>query len=92
MVVGNDRASLAAIVTGGVKAADADAAIEAINARLPHYERIRAYHIHPEPFSIESGLITANGKLRRAAIQDALREEIESLYAAQEPAGNRQES
>ncbi|MDE3136709.1 MAG: AMP-binding protein [Acidobacteriota bacterium] len=81
MVVGNDRPSLAAIITGDVKSADVDAAIEAINARLPHFERIRAYHIHPEPFTIESALITANGKLRREAIQSALREEIDRLYA-----------
>jgi long-chain acyl-CoA synthetase len=86
MVIGNDRPSLAAIITGEVKSEDVEAALETINSRLPHYERIRAYHIHPEPFTIESGLITANGKLRRDAIQSALQEEIGRLYAEQQPA------
>jgi long-chain acyl-CoA synthetase len=81
MVVGNDRPSLAAIVTGSVKSEDVDAALEAINARLPHYERIRAYHLRPEPFTIESGLLTGMGKLRRDAINAALREEITRLYS-----------
>jgi long-chain acyl-CoA synthetase len=81
MVIGNDRPSLAAIITGNVKAEDVQAALDQINARLPHYERIRAFHICAQPFTIESGLITGMGKLRRDAIQVALREEIERLYA-----------
>jgi hypothetical protein len=34
----------------------------------------------PEPFSIESGLLTANGKLKRDAISVRFAAEIESLY------------
>ncbi len=86
MVVGNDRPSLAVIVTGEVKPEDVHAALDRMNSLLPHYERIRAFHVHPEPFTIESGLITANGKLRRDAIQAALREEIDRLYAEQQAA------
>ncbi|HVB33141.1 MAG TPA: AMP-binding protein [Patescibacteria group bacterium] len=85
MLVGNDRGYLAAIVTGAVAREQAQAAIDQINGGLPHYERIRAFHIHPEPFTVESGLVTANGKLRRAAILEALGEAIESLYAASPP-------
>jgi long-chain acyl-CoA synthetase len=81
MVIGNDRPSLAAIITGNVKAEDVQAALDQINARLPHYERIRAFDICAQPFTIESGLITGMGKLRRDAIQMALREEIDRLYA-----------
>jgi long-chain acyl-CoA synthetase len=83
MVVGNDRPSLAAIITGNVKSEDVQAALDQINSRLPHYERIRAFHIHAEPFTIESGLLTGMGKLRRDAIHAALRQEIDRLYATQ---------
>ncbi len=85
MLVGNDRPSLAAIVTGAVTAETVQAALDEINSRLPHYERIRAFHLCPEPFTIESGLITANGKLRRDAILAALRDTIDQLYAADNP-------
>ncbi len=81
IVVGNDRPALVAIVTGAVKSADVQSAIDEINARLPHFERIRAFRIQPEPFTIESGLLTANGKLRRDAIAAALRDDIDRMYA-----------
>lgn len=84
IVVGNDRPALVAIVTGAVKTEDVQSAIDEINARLPHFERLRAFHIQPEPFTIESGLLTANGKLRRDAIAAALRDEIERMYAEAE--------
>ncbi|HEV2389029.1 MAG TPA: AMP-binding protein [Candidatus Acidoferrales bacterium] len=85
MVVGNDRSFLVAVITGAVKEEDVRSAFEDINARLPHFERLRAFHLHPEPFTIESGLLTANGKLRREAVQAALRREIEQLYASPQP-------
>jgi len=47
---------------------------------LPHYRQIRAFCISAEPFSIENGLLTANGKLKRDAISERLREPIEELF------------
>jgi long-chain acyl-CoA synthetase len=47
---------------------------------LPHYRQIRACHIEPQPLTIESGLLTANGKLRRDAIAAHFREAIEAMY------------
>ncbi|HVB98586.1 MAG TPA: AMP-binding protein [Candidatus Dormibacteraeota bacterium] len=84
MVVGNDRSYLAAIITGAVNREEAQAAIDQVNGGLPHYERIRAFHIQTQPFTVESGLVAANGKLRRAAIIESLGGEIERLYAASE--------
>ena len=81
ILVGNDRPALVAIVTGAVKSEDVQSAMDEINARLPHFERIRAFHIQPEPFTIESGLLTANGKLRRDAVAATLRDAIERMYA-----------
>jgi long-chain acyl-CoA synthetase len=58
----------------------AQAAIDAVNSQLPHYKQIRAFYLRPEPFTIESGLLTANGKLRRDMISSTLSREIEDMY------------
>jgi long-chain acyl-CoA synthetase len=88
VVFGHGRSYLAALVTGNVQRAKADESIATLNATVPHYRQIRACHIEPEPLTIESGLLTANGKLRRDAIATRYRNEIEAMYrkgdAAQE--------
>jgi len=48
---------------------------------LPHYKQVRAFRIHSEPFTIDSGLLTANGKLRRDLIATRFQTEIEDMYA-----------
>ena len=58
----------------------AQSEIARLNATLPHYRQIRAFHIEPQPLTIESGLLTANGKLRREAIGAHFREAVESMY------------
>jgi len=81
VVVGHGRPHLGALITGTVTAAQVEAALESLNAQLPHYQRIRAYALLPEPFTVENGLLTANGKLRREAILARFHQEIERLYA-----------
>ena len=80
MLVGNGRSFLAAIVTGPVAEAEIDAPLENINTALPHYRKIRRYHVSPELFTIENGLLTANGKLRRDVIAAHFKAEIERMY------------
>jgi len=80
MLAGNDRSYLAGIITGAVTPEQAETAIETLNRQLPHYQQIRAFRLIREPFSIENGLLTANGKLRRDAILARFGEAIEQLY------------
>ena len=88
MLLGNQRSFLAAIVTpagangtsNGLNPARVQSVLDSLNARMPHYKQIRAFHISSEPLSIEGGLLTTNGKLKRDAIAARFAAEIESLY------------
>src|SRR5271157_2875001 len=82
VVVGNARGYLAALVTGKVSGEKTQAALDLVNPDLPHYKQVRAFHLVEEAFSIESGLLTANGKLKRDLIAERFRDEIDALYQA----------
>ena len=81
MLVGNGRSFLAAIITGAAAGAEIESQLERVNASLPHYRKIRKYHVAQELFTIENGLLTANGKLRRDTIAARFAAEIERMYA-----------
>jgi long-chain acyl-CoA synthetase len=81
MLVGNGRSFLAAIITGAAAGGEVDSHLERVNAALPHYRKIRRYHVSQELFTIENGLLTANGKLRRDAIAARFAAQIEQMYA-----------
>jgi long-chain acyl-CoA synthetase len=84
MLVGNDRSFLAAVFSSangnGLAAPDLQLALDRANSGLPHYRQIRAFCIAPEAFSVENGLLTTNGKLKRDAIIERLRPAIEDIY------------
>jgi long-chain acyl-CoA synthetase len=84
VLIGNQRSSLAALVTtnssNGLKPQAIQAAMEAVNAHLPHYKQIRSFHIISEPFTAENGLLTTMGKLKRDAIAARYSAEIERMY------------
>lgn len=80
VVVGNGRGYLSAIITGGIAADQVQAVLDAVNPDLPHYKQVRAYCLRPEPFSIENGMLTANGKLKRDLINARMKDEIEGMY------------
>jgi len=81
MLVGNGRSFLAAIITGTAAGKEIDSQLERLNGPLPHYRKIRRYHVAQELFTIENGLLTANGKLRRDTIATRFAAEIERMYA-----------
>jgi long-chain acyl-CoA synthetase len=80
VLVGNGRGYLSAVVTGAVTREHVQATLDMVNPRLPHYKQIRAFLIYSEPFSIENGFLTANGKLKRDLIAARLKNEIEEMY------------
>jgi long-subunit acyl-CoA synthetase (AMP-forming) len=56
------------------------AALDAVNPELPHYKQVRAFFVQAEAFSIENGLLTVNGKLKRDVISARMKNQIESMY------------
>jgi long-chain acyl-CoA synthetase len=83
VLMGNGRSFLTAIITGEIANSQVEKALAQVNPQLPHYKRIHAFHISKEPFSVENGLLTVNGKLKRDAIAARYGSEIEALYQKQ---------
>jgi len=86
VLVGNGCSFLAAIITGSCAQTSVERTLEQFNRDLPHYKCIRAFYLSPEAFSVENGLLTANGKLKREAIAARFHVEIDEIYAAVESA------
>ena len=80
VVVGNGRGYLCALVTGDVEATAVQTVVDRVNTELPHYRQVRNFSIERQGFTTESGLVTANGKLRRDQINARFHEEIEKMY------------
>jgi len=83
VLIGNQRGYLTALITAasnGLPDAKIQAAIDLVNDGLPHYKQVRAFCKLADAFTIESGLLTANGKLKRDAIAARYAPEIEQMY------------
>jgi long-chain acyl-CoA synthetase len=84
VVVGHGRPFVAALVAGGPAAEQVKWAIEEVNRDLPHYKRVRNYRLLAQPFTVENGLLTANGKLKRDRIVDHFQQDIAAIYSEQQ--------
>jgi len=51
-----------------------------VNPQLPHYKQVRAYVLRADAFSIENGMLTANGKLKRDLIAARMKSQIDEMY------------
>ncbi len=83
VLVGNGRGYLCALITGAAEAKAVQGAMDRVNSELPHYRQVRNFLILKNGFTPEIGLLTANGKVRRDAVNQMFREEIEQLYKKQ---------
>jgi long-chain acyl-CoA synthetase len=84
IIVGNGRSYLSAIVTGSVESEQVQSALDMANAALPHYKQVRTFRIINQPLTIESGLLTANGKLKRDLITRHFQTEVEEMYVVKQ--------
>jgi long-chain acyl-CoA synthetase len=81
VIVGNGRGYLCAFVTGAVESNSIQSALDVVNSELPHYRQVRNFAILKEVFTPENALLTANGKLKREAINMRFQQEIDQLYS-----------
>jgi len=80
VIIGNGRGYLCALFAGAVEPAAVQAALGVVNGELPHYRQVRNFKVIGNAFTPESGLLTANGKLRRDAINTRFASEINAMY------------
>lgn len=84
LVVGEDRPFCAALLYPADPALSDDAIqneVDRVCRRLPDYARPRVWLSMSEAFSVASGLLTANGRPRRAAIAHTYQRQIEQMYS-----------
>ncbi len=86
VLVGNGRGYLCALIAGAVERVAVQSVLDTVNLGLPHYRQIRNFRIIQEPFTAENALLTANGKLRRDAINARYVSEINAMYDKIQPA------
>jgi long-chain acyl-CoA synthetase len=80
VIVGNGRGYLCALIAGSAESQAVQSALDTVNTALPHYRQVRNFTVVRESFTPENGLLTANGKLRRDAINARFASEINSMY------------
>ncbi len=82
VVFGEAKPYLSALIcpAGSATSTQIDAAVARANSRLPDYAQLRRWAVVTTPFSFANGLLTANGRPRRARILKLHAEALHSLY------------
>jgi long-chain acyl-CoA synthetase len=80
VIVGNGRGYLCALIGGTAEAHAVRAVLEVVNRELPHYSQVRDFKLIGNAFTPDGGLLTANGKLRRDAVNARFASEINAMY------------
>jgi long-subunit acyl-CoA synthetase (AMP-forming) len=83
IVIGDARPWCSALVCATearIADRDIDAWIRKVNQHLPDYARIVNWRRLPEPLTTRNGLLTNNGRPRRAPIEEIYRPLIDGLY------------
>ena len=55
--------------------------VEQLNSRLAQFEKLKKTLVISDEFSVASGELTPSLKLRRRAVEQKYRDQIEALYA-----------
>jgi long-chain acyl-CoA synthetase len=63
-----------------------DAILRDVNGRLAQFEKMKKFLLIPDDFTIANGLLTPTMKLRRRAIEEKYKQQIEDLYSDPRPA------
>lgn len=69
------------VPSGQTEPGAVELAVARANRGLPEYAQVRRWILASEPFVPSTGTATANGRLRRAAIERRYRDEIDACYA-----------
>jgi long-chain acyl-CoA synthetase len=62
-----------------------DAILHDVNSRLAQFEKMKKCLLIPDDFTIANGFLTPTMKLRRRAIEEKYREQIDNLYSEPAP-------
>jgi long-chain acyl-CoA synthetase len=54
--------------------------VDALNSELGSWERIRSFKLLPHDFSEQAGELTPTLKVKRRAVQERYREQIDEMY------------
>ena len=79
---GHGRPFLVALMTPAApdRHAELARAVDEANRRLPEYARVRRYHVLQHTLGHQRAELTADGRPRRAAIENRFHLLLESLY------------
>jgi len=86
VVFGDARPYCVALLSAGAASISDEALqdrIDAINQKLPDYAQVRRWARLPRPLGAEGGLLTENGRPRRAEIASHFQTQIEKLYKSE---------